>query len=195
MALEGWERAYGLSKAPVPGSFCASAPRSFGSCFRYRFVAGDQMSSPDRSRLLDWLNWWHSGGREGGREDTSLFLELNWTTGHCKVVNTVGSAVPKSQQLLWWMKRARVAVRAASSLLLKIQFVGTLVRSWRHDVAECVAVWTVFMTVQSMWHSSAARTAWQYTVLISLFRTLEFRYVWHGINHLRSWGYFRYHSV
>ena len=75
------------------------------------------------------------------------------------------------------MKRTRVAVRAASSLVLKIQFVGNLVHSWRHDVAECVAVWAVFMTVQYTWHSSAARTACQYIVPVSLFRTLEFRYV------------------
>ena len=90
--------------------------------------------------MIDSTEGTAEGGGEGEREVTSLFLELNWTTGHCKIVNTVGPAAPKSQQLLWWMKRARVVVRAASSLVLKIQFVGTLVCSWRHDVAECVAV-------------------------------------------------------
>jgi len=81
------------------------------------------------------------------------------------------------------MKRARVAVRAASSLVLKIQFVGTLVRSWRHDVAECVAVRAVFMTdctehVTFIFSENCMSVA-GYTsiVLISLFRTSEFRNV------------------
>ena len=76
--------------------------------------------------------------------------------------------------LLWWMKSARVAVRAASSLVLRIQFVGTLVRSWRHDVA----VWAVFITactehVAFIFSDNCMSVA----VLISLFRTLQLRYV------------------